>query len=149
MKLPPGATGFDAPSPNEADLGAFTALCYHAARATNGAVTHVVRAGVTPNFHTVGIAHGEHHTAVLRHTVLPFVAFARPRSAGDTAMTFVDHSDLATAIAEVSDLQLLTTGQLLTPLSRADLSALDRHERDQITYWKPNTTGELLFNYWD
>ncbi|MGW5366455.1 hypothetical protein [Actinopolymorpha pittospori] len=147
MKLPPGATGFAAPAPNEADLGAFTAICYHAARAINGAVTHVVRAGVTPNFHIVDIAHGEHHTAVLRHTVLPLVAFAR--SAGDSAMTFVDHSDLAAAIAEASDLQVLTTSQLLTPLSRVDLSALDQHERDQISYWKPNTTGELLFNYWD
>jgi hypothetical protein len=30
-----------------------------------------------------------------------------------------------------------------------DLSALTAPELEQIAFWKPQTVGELLFNYWD
>jgi hypothetical protein len=35
------------------------------------------------------------------------------------------------------------------PLVQVDLSALDRNEHREIKYWKPETVGELLFNFWD
>jgi hypothetical protein len=28
-------------------------------------------------------------------------------------------------------------------------TALDHAELEQISYWKPRTAGELIFNYWD
>ncbi|MFD6681777.1 hypothetical protein [Micromonospora parva] len=149
MKLPPGATGFNPPPGTQADLRAFTAACHHAARAIDATVTDVTPAGVTPNFHTVDIANGQHHIAVLRHTTLPFIAFARPHVDGDVTVTFVDHPDLAAAITILADAQALTVEQLRTPLSQVDLSALDPHEHDQIGYWKPTTVGEMLFNFWD
>jgi hypothetical protein len=150
MKLSTGATGFGSGTTHEtADLSAFTALCHHAARATNGTVTHVIAAGVTPSFHTINIAHRQHHTAVLRHATLPLLAFAAPRSDGETTLTFLDDHDLAAAITEVSDLQIMTARQLSTPLTQTDLSDLHPSEHNQINYWKPNTVGELLFNFWD
>jgi hypothetical protein len=39
MKLPPGATGFNAPPGHQADLKAFTTICYQAARAIGATVT--------------------------------------------------------------------------------------------------------------
>ncbi|MEV6817103.1 hypothetical protein [Micromonospora sp. NPDC051296] len=149
MKLPPGATGFNPPPGHQADLRAFTAVCHHAARTIGATVTGVTPAGVTPNFHTIDITHAQHHIAVLRHTALPFIAFARPRAGGDVTITFVDHPDLAAAITTLTDAQVLTVEQLRTPLSQVDLSALDPGEHDQISYWKPTTVGELLFNFWD
>jgi hypothetical protein len=151
MKLLPGATGFNPPAGEHADLRRFTDICYHAARAIGGAVTGVTPAGVTPNFHTVDITHGhaQHHVEVLRHIALPLIAFARPAADGDLTMTFVDHGDLAAALTSLTDAQILTVEQLRTPLARVDLSALDRHEHRQINYWKPDTVGELLFNFWD
>ncbi|WP_405095913.1 hypothetical protein [Micromonospora sp. NBC_01412] len=149
MKLPPGATGFTPPPGGHADLGAFTAVCHHAARAIGATVTGVTPAAVTPNFHTIDITHDQHHLAVLRHTAVPFVAFARPRASGDINTTFVDHRDLAAAIANLTDAQALTVKQLRTPLPQVDLSALDPREHDQINCWKPTTVGELLFNLWD
>lgn len=86
---------------------------------------------------------------MLRHTTLPFIAFARPHANGDVSVTFVDHPDLAAALTNLTDAQALTTEQLQTSLSQVDLSALSPHEYDQITYWKPTTLGELLFNFWD
>jgi hypothetical protein len=149
MKLLPGATGFSPPSGAHADLREFTAICYHAARAIGGAVTGVTPAGVTPNFHTVDITQAQHHIAVLRHIVLPLIAFARSPVGGGLTVRFVDHRDLADALTSLTDAQVLTVEQLGTPLARVDLSALDRHEHSQIKYWKPDTVGDLLFNFWD
>jgi hypothetical protein len=152
MKLPPGATGFHRPRlGDQADLKAFNAVCYHAARVITGSVSRVTPAKdrVTPSFHAIDITQPQHEITVLRHIVLPFIAFARPCSDGDMTITFVDHPALADAITNLTDAQILTVEQLDTPLSRVDLSALEAFEHDQIKYWKPYTVGELLFNFWD
>ncbi|MFG1839570.1 hypothetical protein ACGFH8_14155 [Micromonospora sp. NPDC049175] len=149
MKLPPGVTGVNPPPGAEADLRVFTAVCRHAARAVDATVTGVTPAGVTPNFHTVDVADDRHRIAMLRHTIVPFIAFARPRTKGDVMLTFVDHPGLAAALTDLTDAQALTVDQLQTPLAQVDLSALDRAEHDQIGYWKPTTVGELMFNFWD
>lgn len=148
MRLPPGATGFDAPG-GRTDVGAFTAVCHHAARAVGATVTGFTPAGVTPSFHAAGIAHARHHVTVLRHVTVPFIAFARPLADGDINLTFVEHPEFAAALAGLTDTRILTADQLQVPLSQADLSALDRAEHDQIGYWKPATVGDVLFNYWD
>ena len=148
MRLPPGATGFHAPG-ERADVRAFTAVCHHAARAIGATVTGVAPARVAPSFHAVDIAEAGHAVAVLRHVTVPFIAFARPRAGGDATLTFVNHPGLAAVLADLTDARALTVDQLGTPLSQADLSALDRVEHDQIGYWKPATVGELLFHFWD
>lgn len=86
---------------------------------------------------------------MLRHTTLPFIAFARPHANGDVMLTFVDHPGLAVALTNLTDAQALTAEQLQTSLSQVDLSAFSQHEHNQITYWRPTTIGELLFNFWD
>lgn len=149
MKLPPGATGFDAAPDTAVDLSTFTAVCHYAARAIRGTVSQVIPAGVTPNFHTAEIAQRDLRTSVLGHTTIAAVAFAELLPPDDHALRFTDRPELAAAIQTVSDLQILTTEQLNAPLSTADLSALGAGEHEQITYWRPHTVGELLFNYWD
>jgi hypothetical protein len=149
MKLPAGATGFDTPAIDEADVRAFTAVCHHAARTTGGTVTRVIPAGQTPNFHTIEISYRSQRIAVLRHTALPLAAFTEPRAEGDITLRFVDHPDLAAAITDVSDIQVLTAAQLSGPLSRANLDDLSPAERSQIAQWQPNSIGDLLFNFWD
>jgi hypothetical protein len=150
MKLPPGATGFNPRPGDQADLRAFSAVCHDAARAVDATViASVTPAGVTPSFHTLDIAHARPHITVLRHIALPFIAFALPGASGDATVAFVDRPDLAAAITNLTDAEVLPVDQLRTPLSKVDLSALDSHEHDQINYWKPTTVGELLFNFWD
>ena len=143
LTLPRGATGFDAA---EVDAGAllrtFASFCHQAARAVSGTVLGVTSAGVTPSFHKAEVRVQHRDVAVLRHVVLPFVAFR-------DAEGFVDHPGLAAAITSVSELRILTRGELETPLSRVDLSGLGREEHDQIAYWQPGTVGDLLFNDWD
>ncbi|GAB3186899.1 hypothetical protein FHX75_111280 [Micromonospora palomenae] len=149
MKLPPGATGFNPPPSGQADPRVFAGICQHAARAIDATVAGVAPAGVTPSFHTVDITDPPLHIAVLRHTTLPFIAFACPHANGDVTVTFVDHPDLAAAITNLTDAQVLTVDQLQTSLAQVDLNSLDPGEHHQIGYWKPTTLGELLFNFWD
>ena len=54
----------------------------------------------------------------------------------------------ATFAAAANELQVLTAGQLHTPLSRADLTALSPGERTGSTTGDPKQS-DLLFNYWD
>ncbi len=150
MRLPAGATGFQGPPADlEVDVRALATICFHAARALGGTITAVVPASATPNFHSVDFVHDRQHMTVLRHASLPFVAFADPCPPGHTELVFRDHPRLVAAVTQTSDLQVLTTEQLNSPLSAVDLRALHPDEHHQIAYWKPHTVGELLFNFWD
>ncbi|MEU8074905.1 hypothetical protein AB0B31_05600 [Catellatospora citrea] len=150
MKLPPGATGFGADSrQSEKDLQALAAVCHHAARRTGGKVTELVPLGATPNFHTATITYPEDSIAVLRHGLLSWLALAKPARPGQAPRDWLDRTDLADAIGEVSDLRILTRAELSQPLTTADLAGLGAAEIKQIAYWRPTTTGDLLFNLWD
>lgn len=141
MKLPRGSTGLDASPP----AAAFVGHCHHVARTVGGEVVRVERAGVTPNFDTVDIRRRSGTTSVLRHAALPFVAFATPRADDHMELTFIDDDELAGLFEET----VLDRATLCADLSTADLSELDPAEHEQITYWRPGTVGEVLFNWWD
>ena len=112
-------------------------------------VTGVIPAGVTPNFHTIAVTADRRDLEVLRHTVVPVIAFARPRPDEDLTITFIEHPALGAAITGLTDVHVCTAAELDTSLSRADLSALGPAEHDQIRYWQPATVGAVLFNFWD
>jgi hypothetical protein len=63
-------------------------------------------------------------------------------------LEFTDRFALA-QILSAAGYQVLPAAELRQPLTSADLSDLSAHEHEQIRYWKPQTVGELLFNYWD
>lgn len=152
MKLPAGATGFG-PLPGRkarADTRSFLTACYEAARRTGGQFASTSRAGVTPNFHTAEISYDGEEFAVLRHSWLPLLALARPHdSAPSRTPAFTDYPSLANALTEITGMGVLTAAELHTPLARTDLSQLTPAEHRQISYWKPATLGDLLFNFWD
>jgi hypothetical protein len=151
VKLPAGATGFGPPEPGgQADARSFLTACYKAARRSGGKLTRINQAGVTPDFHTVVISYDSEEFAVLRHIQLPLLALARPQdSASARTPAFTDYPPLADALTEITGMQVLTAAELHTPLARTDLSQLSQAEHQQISYWKPATLGDLLFNFWD
>ncbi|WP_432924689.1 hypothetical protein ACQPZZ_30385 [Microbispora sp. CA-135349] len=53
------------------------------------------------------------------------------------------------ALQTLGAFRVLTSAELNTPIGLIDMSNLERAERNQIAYRKPQTLGELLFNYWD
>ena len=151
MKLPAGATGFG-PSTQprgREDTREFLAACHAAARQTGATVTASQRAAVTPDFDAVVLAYEHEHVAALRHALLNVVAFVQvPGDHVAPPLAFTDRPGLAQVLGEIG-YQVLPAAELRQPTTSADLSNLTAHEHEQIKYWKPETVGELLFNYWD
>ena len=151
--IPTGATGFRhhkaAPLP-ETDPRAFAAICHEAARTTGGRAGAITRAGITRNFHSAEITYGQEQVMLLAHQHAPFLATAAP-AAGNAPITFADHPRIHAALARnpPAPFRLLTLAELQAPLDHTDFTALDHAELEQISYWRPCTAGELIFNYWD
>jgi hypothetical protein len=146
-----GATGFGLPADAmpASDLHALAGICYHAARRVEGTVISFVRAAYPANFHTCTIRRVDRTVMVVLHCQLPLLAFADPLRPGEVELNFLDEPKLAAAIAEVSDLQILSEAELRQPADEADLSQLEATETQQINHWKPGTIGEIVFNFWD
>lgn len=150
MRPPRGATGFrdhgTEPLPLT-DARVFASVCYEAARLVRGRVLEITSPGVTPSFHTAVMRCGELSVAVLGHMHLPFIATAQVPTG---RVAFTDNCDDLEEVLRPSDaFRLLTGSELETPIGLIDTSDLDRAERSEIAFWKPETLGELLFNYWD
>jgi hypothetical protein len=71
------------------------------------------------------------------------VAFAASRE----DFIFLDVPVLATKYNDYYT--VLTKEYLDTPISLKHLSTLSKAELKQISYWKPLTVGEVIFNHWD
>ncbi|RJQ83386.1 hypothetical protein D5S17_00465 [Pseudonocardiaceae bacterium YIM PH 21723] len=96
------------------------------------------------NHHTAEFAQAPDTMLVLGHTLLPLVA-ATDCPGG----RFVElPADLAEAYA-AKGFEPLAAADLIRPLDQADTSALHPAELEQISYWRPETIGALLFNHWD
>jgi hypothetical protein len=105
--------------------------------------------GVTPNFHLAALARPGDRLALLGHRHVPLLAVAESSADNSGLVTFVDDPAVREALALPTPFRLLTLDELDTPVSLADLSGLASAELGQIASWKPETVGELLFNYWD
>lgn len=59
-------------------------------------------------------------------------------------LQFIDHPLLANALHNLANIQVYCTSQLNAPFVAQ--SWMSKHD---INYWKPQTLGEALFNWWD
>ncbi|MDX3662280.1 hypothetical protein PV646_33675 [Streptomyces sp. ID05-26A] len=109
---------------------------------------------VTPNFHQGLIAYRERTVAVACARDSAVVALAEPRTIDfvdgveeSGPLTFVDAPELVAVLAALlPGSQVLTPSELNGPF---DASIWPHISSKDITYWRPGTLGEALFNYWD
>lgn len=59
-------------------------------------------------------------------------------------LQFIDHPLLANMLHNLANIQVYCTSQLNAPFVAQ--SWMSKHD---INYWKPQTLGEALFNWWD
>ncbi|NKY88747.1 hypothetical protein [Nocardia veterana] len=136
------------------ELRAFRRACYAAARRTGGKVIEFrLPDGVAPNYYQGIIAYGDRHLAVVALRDSSVLAVAEPHvfdpregAADFGPLTFHDSPELADALAEQPGFEILTSSQLNGPFNPADWPDIDP---DDVKYWKPQTLGEALFNFWD
>ncbi len=128
---------------------AFKAACHAAAHAVGGRLTEFRGPQVTTNFHIAHITENGAITAVLGHPVEHFVAFAQPIDATAMSAEFLDHEGLATAFRDHSAFTPLDVELLNRPLSEEELAGLRPQIVKELRYWRANTLGKAIFNWFD
>jgi hypothetical protein len=152
FRLPRGATGFrhaGDPPPSAPDPREFTRIVHDVARRMNGRVLAVDPAGGRRSFHAAMLTYRDRELELVGHVLLPLLALARLRSGSDMTLSFLDDPEVSGKLGAYEPYRVPCTAELTLPVARADLSELGEVEMDQIHYWRPETVGELVFNFWD
>ncbi|MEH7180105.1 hypothetical protein [Neobacillus vireti] len=92
---------------------------------------------------------------ILLNAAYPFFAFAS--KVEYMTIEFMDHQELANEIIALNkDYRVLTTSELHEPIQPdgrkyllRNENTLNKDEIQNILYWKPQTVGEVIYNYWD
>lgn len=122
------------------NLSAFKKIVFAATQQMGGTVADLYEPQVTPNFFAARICMQDTQFYVLcsDNDVWAFSQMLRPFQ-----LEFIDHSAMAAALANLG-VVALTTAQLNAPFVKQP----GMSDRD-INYWKPETMGDGLFNWWD
>ena len=110
--------------------------------------------GATPNFHQGIIAYRDSAVAVVCARDAPVLAVAEPRvvdlgsgCARSGPPAFVDAPELVAVLAELlPHSHVLTASELEGPFDAAPWPHVTAGD---VAYWRPESLGEALFNYWD
>jgi hypothetical protein len=128
----------------------FKRMAYACAIPCGYNVTGLLQRGVTPNFHTATLESPNECVQMLGHSTFPIFAFTEPREEYSCELTFRDVATIARLLIQMfPDVTIATLEDLSRPIVKTDLDQLDRAEIEQVKYWKPQTIGELAFNWWD
>lgn len=132
-------------------------LVHEVARRTGGEVTEFRTARHdTPNFHQGVLTYRDRTVAVVGTRYFGRLALAEPRviefgqgGVSSMPLTFLDDPDLVAVLTDLAPrtgFRFFGRAELDGPLDPAawpDMSAND------IRYWRPQTLGAALFNWWD
>lgn len=146
MNLPIGITGFRSIKDKALPLMdsiQFKQLSHKFVRELDGELKEFIELFSHRNYYSIEyVLRGESYF-VLLHCHYPFVAFA-------SAAEQINFLDVPVMSAKYKPYYtVLTKHYLDTPLSSEHLSSLSKAELAQVSYWKPKTVGEVIFNHWD
>ena len=151
MKMfPNGITGFYGPgghNPPQIDESLFKQIGYSALSRHGGKVIEFQAPQYPANYYTVHAEMSDSPFFILLNEHYPFLAFASAVEYGN--IQFMDipalHEDFSPFY------RIMSASELGKPfnLSLTRNSELWSAELDQITYWKPETIGQIIYNHWD
>lgn len=154
LKLPNGITGFfeKQDEPPKMDGRQFKQLCFSIANNNGGSVLIYKEPQAGTNFYHTEVNVFNKHLHLLLNAHYPFLAFASVVNYGQ--IDFVDEPQLFEQFSTYY--RVLGTVELNEPLflklgSKEDnlQNELNSAELKQLAYWKPETIGSLIFNFWD
>ncbi|MGI6030042.1 MAG: hypothetical protein ACOX7F_00895 [Eubacteriales bacterium] len=120
----------------------FQRLCYSIAREQHGTVLSFDMDLAAKNFYFVQMEIAYKNLYILENAYHPWVAFAKTIEFGD-----IEFMEAPFPLA-APDIHLLALSELQQDGSHL-VGNLDKAEIEQITYWRPRTLGEIVFNFWD
>jgi len=160
IRLTRGVTGFrheKEPLP-ETDMAAFRRACAQAAGWSQARLGDVTTFDYPCNFRWIAIVERSVTRYALCQMYVPVVAFTEvtPTYGRPERDDFVD-PPLWLGGFEAEGLQVLSTEELRTPLSKVDMSDLPAVERQEIDHWRKFlgrdhsevVVSDVLFNFWD
>ncbi len=150
MKLPSGVTGFyslEVESPPQVDWKQFKQLCFQFAFQNGVRIIEFHMPKYPINFYYALVEMLGNRFYILLNEHYPYLAFSSAVEYGN--IKFIDRPDLNNRFS--SYYRILSKRELNTPFNQDNLnkSELNRAELDQITFWKPQTVGQVIFNYWN
>lgn len=151
MKIPNGVTGFHNLEVNlpplQADEKLFRKLCFNIAAHHNGEVISVGDAQYPANFYCAQIEFLDCLIYVLLNKYYPYIAFASQIESGN--IVFLEHPVLKEQFSPYYEVLDTVHLNALYQDNPASLSELSEVELEQISYWEPETIGQIIFNCWD
>jgi len=150
MKLPNGVTGFYdsiVNKPPQVDGKQFKQLCFDFTSRNRGKVIDFITPQSPTNFYYAQVEILRNRLCILLNEHYPYLAFASKVEFGN--ITFIDRPVFHEHFS--SFYQVLGTGELNVPLNQNLIKKTDLNnaELEQIAFWKPETVGQIIFNYWD
>lgn len=146
--MQPGVTGFSIASEDwgEQSNKKFEVYLFEAIRSDNGKLIRKELPINNRNYYTYQIQNRTKNYHILFHSVYPFVAFA---SVVDGAgIKFIDGPESMESIFTQA-YKVLTKQLLEQTLLKDHIKTLREYEQEMIEYWRPETIGEVIYNYWD
>lgn len=148
LKLPYGVTGFydlADHKPPMTDGKQFKQIGYDLIIRNGGTVLNFFEPGTATNFYHLEATIFHKHLHILLNSHYPLLAFASNVDHGK--ITFLNHPELNKQFSQYYI--VMDSTELNEPLLLKNENELNRGELEQIFYWKPETKGEVIFNFWD
>lgn len=152
-RLPPGITGFWSPDhgapPPDTPIAHFKSACYAVAQATRSRIRSIWSSGEyapTANYHVAQILVDRRSIYMLCNAHYPYIAYTEAVQFERTV--FLDMPSLDQQL-KVYDYTSLRSAYLHTHPNEPLLSLLDSAELKQISVWRPQHIGDIIFNQWD
>ncbi len=122
-------------------VGALAPLAYR--------LIEIEEAGVTPNFHLALFEQEGRRLVVVCNSIYPYIALANEPEKSKCQLNFLTNESIEDAIGTYTNFEVIPSTSLCEQLTSENLSYLNKAEQSQVNYWRPNTVGEVIFNWWD
>ncbi|KZZ84438.1 hypothetical protein [Bacillus sp. SJS] len=149
MYLQNGITGFTN-SAQRMDKSQFKQLCFNAARASQASLEQFKEPGYPFNFYHAKIKTRTNQFHLLLNEHYPYLAFASAAEYGN--IQFIDPPELADAFLpfyRILSKEELNERVIWRKNLLENENELNEAELRELSFWKPERVGDIIFNYWD
>ncbi|HSJ36883.1 MAG TPA: hypothetical protein VK945_01570 [Planococcus sp. (in: firmicutes)] len=151
-ELPYGISGFynsDESKPPEMDVNKYKKLCIEFARKLGGELLEFTDSLYPANFHKARFTLPTKDICLVMNKHYPLLAFAN--TVEEMKIRFIDYPEESKAVPEEYSVLTAETLEARVPENFAELpgNKMNKGEIEKVNYWKPETIGQIVFNFWD
>ena len=126
------------------DVETFKTVVFSLAQKTGYDVSDIRKPEMTPNFYSCSFENQAESFWVLASLDDKWAMAEDLGGADSLKLTFLDSAELFNAMKSLFDIDFLRVEHLDAPFE-----VTDENISDDVRYWKPETVGQYLFNWWD